>query len=86
MRLEEQRLVKQAVRHIFENRRDGDLLMDVRPDITWDELQAQANNRREWRRSVEKMRMQAMGEDWVESKNRVKDSRKKFKIVKPPAS
>lgn len=31
------------------HRSDGDLLMDVDADITWVELQDQANDRDEWR-------------------------------------
>ena len=67
-----ERLVKQAVRHIHAHKRDGDLLMYVDVDITWADLQKQADNREKWKERVAKMRAKAKGETWTESNAAVK--------------
>ena len=51
---ERPRLVKQALRHIYNNAEEGDLLMDT-PKLanSWEELQKLASNRGWWRAQVE---------------------------------
>ena len=49
----EDRLIKQTVRHIHEFRQDGDLLMDVDENMSWEELQEATQDRDEWRKSVQ---------------------------------
>ena len=48
LRMKEERLLKQTLKVIFENRQDGDLLMDT-VDDDWASLQKQANDRKGWR-------------------------------------
>ena len=52
----EERLVKQAVRHIHGHRSEGDLLMDA-PDVSWEQLLSVAADRDAWRRRVRALRM-----------------------------
>ena len=47
--MEDERMVQQALHHISENRVEGDLLMDVPPSLSWDELRNLALNRDAWR-------------------------------------
>ena len=56
IRIEPVRMVQQALRHIAENREEGDLLMDIPPSATWSELQALAADRDGWRRRVHSLR------------------------------
>ena len=49
-------MVKQALRHISEHRREGDLLMDVPPSLSWAELCQVAANRDAWRAKVHSLR------------------------------
>ena len=42
LRMGPERMVQQTLRHIAENREEGDLLMDVPPSLTWTELQEMA--------------------------------------------
>ena len=51
-----ERMVQKALRHIVENREEGDLLMDVPPSMTWSELQALTADRVGWRRRVHRLR------------------------------
>ena len=48
LRMKDDRMIKQAVRHIHEYRRAGDLLMDVDDDISWPDLQKKAADRDQW--------------------------------------
>ena len=62
----EERLIKQqAVQHIHEFRREGDLLMDMDASLTWSELQIMAANGEAWKIKVAKMRARARGTEWV---------------------
>ena len=72
----EERLIKQAVRHIHEFRREGDLLMDMDANLTWSELQTIAADRKAWKIRVAKMRARARGTEWVTSIISVKQKRK----------
>ena len=46
------RLIQKVVHYIFDNKSDGDLLMDVSPKWSWDELKELAQNRIGWRQRV----------------------------------
>ena len=48
MKDSEERMVKKAVRVIFDNRQEGDLLMDVPADMGWDELEVWGNDKSAW--------------------------------------
>ena len=52
LRMEEGRLVHQALRYIHDHRKDGDLLMDAPSHLTWTELIMLANDRDGWRSRV----------------------------------
>ena len=80
----EERLIKQAVRHIHEFRREGDLLMDMDANLTWSELQTIAADRKAWKIRVSKMRARARGTEWINSNIRVKQTRKEVKIQTRP--
>ena len=41
----EERLIKTVLRTIHSNRQTGDLLMDVAPNTTWQQLQKKADDR-----------------------------------------
>ena len=56
LRMDPARMVHQALRHIAENREEGDLLMDVPPAMTWSELLKLAANRDGWRKRVRNLR------------------------------
>ena len=56
LRMGSERLVHQAVRHIAENRSEGDLLMDAPRGITWQKLCDLAQNRIGWRQRVRHLR------------------------------
>ena len=56
LRMDPHRMVQQAARHIHENRSTGDLLMDVPPKLTWEELRSLASNRDGWRDRVRSLR------------------------------
>ena len=43
-----ERLVKQAVNHIHEHRREGDLLMDMDNNMSWTDMLTQAKDRDTW--------------------------------------
>ena len=49
LRMEQGRLVHQALRYIHDHRKDGDLLMDVPTHLTWTELIMLVNDRDGWR-------------------------------------
>ena len=61
LRLPDERLIKQAVRHIHEYRQDGDLLMDVDAQLSWDDLQTMAQDRDGWRQTVRKLQLSSKG-------------------------
>ena len=46
----------ELIRHIAENREEGDLIMDIPPSATSSELQALAADRDGWRRRVHSLR------------------------------
>ena len=41
----DKRLIKETLKVIFDNRQEGDILMDVNTGLTWEQLQAQARDR-----------------------------------------
>ena len=48
----EERLIKETLKVIYDNRQEGDILMDVPEELSWDQLQKQANDRDLWRARV----------------------------------
>ena len=50
MRMDDSRLVKSAVKQIHKYKQEGDVLMDVEKDVTWDELERLAKDRDKWRK------------------------------------
>ena len=45
-------MVKKAVKYIYDNRLEGDLLMDIPARLSWYELEKLAENRDVWRARV----------------------------------
>ena len=82
LRMEDTRLVKQAVKHIYSFRSEGDLLMDEDNRHSWKRLQELATDRATWRAVVRQMRRQVMGKNWDESRQRVRQKRKELKNPK----
>ena len=78
LRMDDSRLVKQAVRHMFTSRTNGDLLMDIPSPltITWDNLLSLAQDRDTWRSTIHKMQAKAKGARWKRSRARLKAKRK----------
>ena len=60
-RLDHQRLVYQAIQHIYHHRQLGDLLMDVPQTDIWDELIKLAKNRDNWCIKVNSQQTQNSG-------------------------
>ena len=58
LRMQDSRLVKRALQHIYTNRQVGDLLMDIPKDATWAELQnmATSNGKSDWKVRVQKLK------------------------------
>ena len=56
LRMDPSRLVHKTVRHIFDNRSEGNLLMDTPGDKSWDELKTLAADRVDWRSRVRTLR------------------------------
>ena len=73
LRLSDKRLVKQTLKVIFDNRQEGDILMDVADDLTWVQLQKQAEDKDEWRRKVHASMLQDQAQ---ETRRRTSDSKK----------
>ena len=45
-------MIKGAVHTIYDNPRDGDILMDAPATRTWEELKEKAKDEKEWRLAV----------------------------------
>ena len=56
LRMSETRLIKQALHTIFDNHKDGDILMDIPRVKDWQDLQALAAHRQSWRARVHKLK------------------------------
>ena len=56
LRLGPDRMIHRAARHVAENRSEGDLLMDVPKNYSWEELKQLAGNRDYWRLRVKALR------------------------------
>ena len=56
LRMDEGRMVHRALKHIYENKSEGDLLMDLPKKYLWKELLMLANNRDGWRHHVQALR------------------------------
>ena len=55
----DKRLIKQTLKVIFDNRQEGDILMDVDENLTWEQLQHSARDRGGWRSKVHKLKQLA---------------------------
>ena len=56
LRLEDSRMLKQALQVIYDNRQEGGILMDVPKQKTWDELEELAKDRLVWKGLVRTIR------------------------------
>ena len=56
LRMDEKRLVYKALKHIHENKSEGDLLMDLPDKYSWKELLMLADNRDGWKKHVQKLK------------------------------
>ena len=70
--VDEERLVKKAIRYTHKYRQGGDMLIDVTPGLSWDDLVKQANDKDGWKRAVRKMKAEAEAVAWTESTKEVK--------------
>ena len=43
------RLIRKALRTIYDNRQEGDILMDIPVNMSWEELEEVAADRDKWR-------------------------------------
>ena len=43
------RMIRKALRVIYDNRQEGDILMDIPVDVSWEELEEVAADRDNWR-------------------------------------
>ena len=55
----DKRLIKETLEVIFDNRQEGDILMDVDADLTWEQLQKQTQDKDEWRDRVKILKIAA---------------------------
>ena len=56
LRMRDDRLIKQALHTIYDNRKEGDILMDIPDTKDWQDLQAIASHRKGWRARVHKIK------------------------------
>ena len=56
LRLDDKRLIKQTLRHIYSNPQEGDLLMDLPAHHDWNALQNFAEDRDKWRARVRSLK------------------------------
>ena len=56
LRMDEKRMVQRAARTLYENPRDGDLLMDAPATATWEELKEKAMDEKEWAQAVRRIK------------------------------
>ena len=73
------RLVQQALHHIFDNRAEGDLLMDAPHAETWEELQEMAEDRIEWRDKVNRIKFTVVTRNKNEQRKGKKARKRKGK-------
>ena len=55
-RNDKERLINQAVKHVHDHRREGDLLMDMDDNMSWTDMLTQTKDRDKWRTRTTKMR------------------------------
>lgn len=83
LRLEDDRLLKQALKVIYDHPQEGDMLMDVER-LTWEELVKKAADRDAWRTEVNRLKQQAQRTTKPQkssSSQRVKPSSKRSRFV-----
>ena len=68
LRDKDNRMVKETLKVIYDNRQTGDILMDVDDNLIWAELQKLANDKDAWKAKVNKLR-QAAQRSTIKSKN-----------------
>ena len=56
LRMQDERMVKWSLFHIYENRQLGDMLMDIPPGLSWTQLQKMAADRLGWKKRVQKLK------------------------------
>ena len=56
LRMDQDRLLVKAVKHLYEDGNEGDILMDAPTTSSWDELLKWAADRKKWRMRVYKVR------------------------------
>ena len=57
LRMPHTRMLAQAVKHMYDNRSDGDILTDAPKTQSWEELRAWAQDRKKWRIRVHSVRL-----------------------------
>ena len=71
----EDRLIKKAIKHIYDNQQPGDILMDLPAHRNWKALQAFAGDRDEWRKLVRRLKEKAKRATQTQKKNKKKNRR-----------
>ena len=56
LRMDQSRMVHRAVKHMFRNRREGDILMDAPEVETWQDPMKEASQRQQWRMRVQSIK------------------------------
>ena len=77
--VKEERLIKKAIRHTHAYRQPGDMLMDIDPSISWDELVKMAQDRDSWKLRVRGLKQAAKARQWAEAAAEKKALRKEIK-------
>ena len=56
LRLDEERIFQRAVKEVYENKSEGDILMDAPKTESWRELELWVTDRDKWRARVQSVR------------------------------
>ena len=79
--MNEGRMLQRAVKTLYENPKEGDLLMDAPKTATWEELQKRAEDKKEWALAVRAIKdeiyIRKQGKRKGKKKGRIKKKKKK---------
>lgn len=76
--VKEERLVKKAIKHTHACKKQGDMLMDIDPRTSWEDLVLTAQDRDSWRIRVRGLKLAAKATQWKEAE---KTLHKQIKIT-----